>query len=235
MTLKDEQQAVAKHPNPIDKNRSIVWARYHVDSDDWVLLALKVTRRANAEGKQVPSLVTLALVDHTNKVLFQSMIKASDMVSNEEIAQHGVDQSVVFQAKTFAEVTKMLSQLVEHETTIVTWDPKATQQIFDELAELHGVPKTRWKSHGVADELARFVGKTDNPMNGYERQPLPILGIGALDECKAVNKVIAEIAKASQTTDSIAGGDPGWTAEFYKPKISAAAKDKFKGFFGLGH
>lgn len=235
MTLKDEPQALAKHPNPIDKNRSIVWARYHVDSDDWALLAVKVTRRANAEGRQVPSLVTLALVDRENKVLFQSMIKASDMVSNEEIAQHGVDQSVVFQAKTFAEVTKALSKLVADEATIVTWDPKVLQETMDELAELHGVPKSRWKSHGVAEELARFVGKTDNPMNGYERQPLAVLGISALDECKAVNKVIAEIAKASQTTDSVAGGDPGWTAEFYKPKITVAAKDKFKGFFGRNH
>lgn len=235
MPLKDETQPVVKHPNPIDKNRSIVWARYHVDSDDWVLIALKVTRRTNAEGKEIPSLVTLAIVDRSNKVLLETMIKASDMVSNEEIAQHGVDQSVVFKAKPFAEVAKALSGLIENETTIVTWDPKFIQQTFDELSELHGVPKRRWKCHGVAEELARFVGKTENVFNGYEPQPLPILGIGALDECKAVNKVIGEIAKSSQTTDSVAGGDPGWTAEFYKPKVGTTAKDKLKGFFGLNH
>jgi hypothetical protein len=229
MTLHEEAPVVAKHLNPIDKNRAIVWARYHVDSDDWVLLAVKVTHHTNAEGKQIPSLVTLALVDHDQKVLLETMIKAPDAVTNEEISLHGVDQSVVFKAKSFDEVTKTLLKLIG-EKTIVSWNPKLIQQTFNELAELNGKPVSKWKSHSVAEELARFVGKSDNPMNGYEPQPLPLVGISALDECKSVYKVIAEIAKASQTTDSIAGGDPGWTAEFYKPKI--AAKDKFKGFFG---
>jgi hypothetical protein len=231
MTTNEETQAVVNHPNPIDKNRSIVWARYHVDSDDWVLLAVKVTRHANSEGKEIPSLVTLALVDHAGSTLFETMIKASDMVSNDEIAQHGVEQSVIFKAKSFQEVTETLIKLID-DKTLVSWDPALIQKTFDELAELHGAEKIRWKSHGVAGELSRFVGKTDNPHNGYESQPLPLTGIGALDECKSVIKVIAEIAKASQASDAVAGGDPGWTAEFYKPKISATAKEKFKGFFG---
>jgi len=231
MSLKEEgNEPAVKHPNPIDRNRSIVWARYHVDSNEWVLLALKITRRADESGKEVPSLVTVALVDHNGRPLVEDMIKTSSMVSNDEIARHGVDQSVVFNAKSFDDVIENLNAKIGAKT-IVAWDPKMIQGILDELHHLHGAEPRRWKGHDASMEYSRFIGKTDNPLNGYELQELPLLGLSAVDECRSVLKVIQEIAAASQATNSL-NGDPSWTAEFYRPKVGA--KDKIKGLFGFG-
>jgi hypothetical protein len=226
MSLKEEVNTDASHhPNPIDRNRSIVWARYHVDSNEWALLSVKLTRQG-----QAPSLATVALVDHNGRTLVEEMIKASDMVQNEEIAQHAVDQSVVFNAKSFESAMRNLVDKIG-DKTLVAWDMSFIQKSFDELCALNGMPSVEWKGDSASKELARFVGETEDPENGYKLQPLPIVGLSAVDECKAILKVINEIAGASQAGDSIATGKPGWTAEFYRPKVGA--KEKLKGLFGL--
>lgn len=225
MSLKEDGYEAPNHPNPMDRNRSIVWARYHVDSNEWALLSAKVTRR---DGRI--SLATIALVDNHGRELLEEMIKASDVVPSEEIAQHGVDQSVVFNAKSFEEVMRKLVDRIG-ERTLVAWDMKAVQEIMDELCAINNMPQVEWRGESACRELARFKGETQDVKNGYNPQPLKLIGISAADECKSVLKVIAEIAASSQASDSLIDGKPGWTAEFYRPKVGA--KEKLKGLFGL--
>lgn len=212
------------HPNSIDRNRSIIWARYHVDSEDWVLMAVKTT------GKLSPSLVTVALVDRFGKTVLEAMIKASDMVSNDEIFKHGVDQSVVFNAKTFQEVVGNLMEAIG-EKAVVAWNADAMQDVFDVLARQNDVAGPQFEAHSVSEEYARFVG--DLGADGkYKQKELSVLGISAADECRAVLRTISGMAGASQVmTDALASGKPGWTAEFYKPKVGPT--EKLKGLFGF--
>jgi hypothetical protein len=225
MSLKEEVHDAPNHPNPIDRNRSIVWARYHIDSNEWALLSVKVTRR---EGHI--SLVTVALLDNHGRALLEEMIKASDVVPSEEIALHGVDQSVVFNAKSFEEVMRKLVDRIG-ERTLVAWDMKAIQTIMDELCLKNNMPSVEWRGESACNELARFVGETQDVKLGYNAQPLKLVGISAADECKSVLKVITDMAASSQASDSLVDGKPGWTAEFYRPKVGA--KEKLKGLFGL--
>lgn len=225
MSLKAEGHDVSNHPNPIDRNRSIVWARYHVDSNEWALLSAKVTRR---DGQI--TLATIALLDNHGRELVEEMIKASDVVPNEEIAQHGVDQSVVFNAKSFEEVMRKLVDRIG-ERTLVAWDMKAVQSVMDELCAINKMPSVEWRGDSACKELARFRGETEDVKLGYNPQPLELVGISAADECRSVLKVINEIAASSQASDSLVDGKPGWTAEFYRPKVGA--KEKLKGLFGL--
>lgn len=225
MSLREEGHDAPNHPNPIERNRSIVWARYHVDSNEWALLSAKVTRR---DGKI--TLATIALVDNHGREMLEEMIKASDVVPNEEIAQHGVDQSVVFHAKSFEEVMRKLVDRIG-DRTLVAWDMKAVQSIMDELCTMNNRPSVEWRGDSACKELARFKGETQDVKLGYNPQPLELSGISAADECKSVLKVIQEIAASSQASDSLVDGKPGWTAEFYRPKVGA--KEKLKGLFGL--
>ncbi len=229
MSFNEDHDAVV-HPNPMDRNRSIMWARYHVDSDDWILLAAKLTRRSDASGKSTPSIVSVAVTDHTGKALFEALASFSEMVSSDEIAQHGVNQSVIFNAKPYAEVRQSLLKLLA-EKALVTWDSDNIQKTFNELDSINGFAPSHWKGDSATREFARFVGKTRNPGEGYVSQPLPALGISAADECRSIIKLIKDMASSSQVTDQVASGKPGWTAEFYKPRLNAT--DKLKGFFGM--
>lgn len=219
-----------EHPNPMDRNRSIMWARYHMDSDEWVSLAVKVTRKPDEAGVQKPSVVTMALMNCHGETVLECMIKASQMVSNEEVAQHGVEYSVMYNAVSYEQALNELRNKIDGKT-IVAWDVIQLQETFKELDEYYGAPVQKWTAHSAQKEWSRFVGHTRDVKNGYEMQPLPVLGMSAVDELRAVKKVMSDIAGSSQMNDELAGGKPGWTAEFYRPKVNPS--DKLKGFFGL--
>lgn len=219
---------VSSHPNPMDRNRSIVWARYHADSNEWALLSVKITRQGDK-----PSLATIALVDRHGRPLVEEMVKSCDEVPSDEIAQHGVDQSVVFNAKPFEEVMRKLVDKIG-DNTLVAWDMAVIQKSFDELCALHGMPSVEWRGDSACKENARFIGIPDaSEKYGYKMHPLKLTGLGAVDECKSVLKLIMDMAASSQTNDSVVKGDPSWTAEFYRPKVGA--KEKLLGLFGLNH
>lgn len=229
MSFNEGHDAVS-HPNPMDRNRSIMWARYHIDSDDWILLSMKVTRRDDEAGKSRPSIVSIAVTDHSGKAMYEAMVRSAEIVSNEEIALHGVNQSVVFNAKPYSEVRESLLKLLAHKA-LVTWDSDYIQKTFNELDSINGFAATHWKADSAAREFARFVGERSNPSATYVSQPLPLPGVSASDECRSIVNLIKEMAGSSQVSDQVASGKPGWTAEFYKPRVNTA--DKIKGFFGL--
>ena len=38
------------HPMPLDRNKAIIWARYLIDSTDWLIFATRVTELGRADG-----------------------------------------------------------------------------------------------------------------------------------------------------------------------------------------
>lgn len=230
MSSNESEQGKLNHPNPIDRNRSITWARYYMDSNEWVLLSLKVTKRTVESGVEQPSVVTVALLDHSGKTLLECMVKAPHMVSNDEIAKHGVNYSVVYNAKPYEQIIADLIQIIGSRE-IVAWDCELVQKQFDDLGRFYGAPIRKWKIQDACSRFVSFVGIPQDIKNGYDAQPLPVSVLSAVEECRTVRKQISEMAAGNQVTDQVACGKPGWTAEFYKPKLTP--KDKIKGMFGF--
>ncbi|MBX9694618.1 MAG: hypothetical protein K2Z81_19685 [Cyanobacteria bacterium] len=213
------------HPNLADRNKSILWARYTLDSQDWVILSLKVTW----DGENL-ALATLALMDGTKgKMLVESMVKSDSIVSAESIARHGVEQSVVFHAKSYADVRAEL-MIKASGKEIFVWDAHVTQELLNRLDNLYGEKPMDWRFNDVSTVFGRYMGAVDES-GEYEVYPLPASGTSAKAECTDVRGVLTEMASTSQATDSVAGGKPGWTAEFYRPKRSP--KDKIKDMLGM--
>ncbi|MBZ0188610.1 MAG: hypothetical protein K8F91_20360 [Candidatus Obscuribacterales bacterium] len=214
------------HPNPMDRNRSILWARYHIDSDDWLVLATKVTLDPEQEGF---ALVSMALIDGAGRTVFEALVKPDREVPNDLIAMHALDYAVVFNAQPYPVLRQ---KLIEHmsEKEVTAWNFDEQRNVLNALDKTFGLPAYEWLGNSVSHQLARFTGvKTDNS-EGYELQPLTINGLAARDQCLAVRKSVVDMASSSQAVDSLSGGKPGWTAQFYRPKISPA--DKLKNLFG---
>ncbi len=224
--MRTDRTARSPHPNPTERNKSILWSRYTLDSTDWAVLSLK----AIWEGVDEKSaLATIALVDGNGKVIIESMIKSDEMISSESIARHGVEQSVVFHAKAYNDVRAELMVKASGKEILV-WDAEGTQELLDKLDRFYGEEPLDWHFHDVSSEFARYLGIAPNMGDGPSME-LPATGISARAECNDIRGVLTEMASTSQATDAVAGGKPGWTAEFYRPKRSP--KDKIKNIFGL--
>lgn len=221
------------HPNILDRNKAIIWSRYLIDSSDWLIFASKVTylNSDQAErGLAAPKLISMALLTPAGKVVFESMLKTDHIVPAEMLAEHGLHQTVVFNAKCFADISMQLARMTDGKQ-ILTWDLANVQILFDELCVEYAQPPMVFTGHSLKDEYARFAGEVDNGGRNYKLQELHPANKSAVAECRAVLEVIYQMASSSQSSNTASTGNQGWTGEFYKPKISI--EEKVKGFLGF--
>ena len=229
------------HPNPIDRNKSIIWSRYLIDSTDWLVFASTVTRLTVPTTKNLISspvkLLSLSVLSPGGKVLFEGVLKPQEEIASQMIEDHGLDQAIIFNAMHYSEMSIQLGRLFEGRQ-ILTWDLNAQQELLDEMATQFAQPQTVLAGYSLRPEYARFVGEPNSAgsasagsgSHNYKAQPLAVSGKGSTAECRALVATLYQMAGASQSSSS-AAGNQSWTGEFYRPKVSAT--DKIKDFLGL--
>src|SRR5689334_9430983 len=94
-----DKPTTAAHPNPKDRNRSIIWARFAADSTEWVILSARKTQVASDAGLQ--PLVSFALLGPGGKVLMETLIKTNEFGARDAIEGHGIAYSVLLQARPY--------------------------------------------------------------------------------------------------------------------------------------
>lgn len=229
------------HPNPTDRNKSIIWSRYLIDSTDWLVFASTVTRLNGAAANKISSpvkLLSMSVLSPGGKVLFEGVLKPQDEIASQLIEEHGLNQSIVFNAMSFSEMLIKLNRLFDGRQ-VLAWDLNAQQALLDEMAAQFAQPQLLLAGYSLRPEYARFIGDLDtvggatsgkSAHGSYKSQPLAVDGKGATAECRALIAGLYQMAGASQSS-SAATGNQNWTGEFYRPKVSAT--DKIKDFLGL--
>ena len=222
-----DKQTNFAHPNPKDRNRSIIWARFSADSTEWVILTLRATTVASHAGPQ--PLVSLALLAAGGKVLMETLIKTNEFSAREAIEGHGIDYSVLMQARQYQDAVAEIKQHIERKQ-VLCWDTVETRAILCQVASANKEESFSLALISVGEEYGRFLGTVKPGTSSYE---LPALKRekSALDEAKNVLVAIMEMAGSSQFMDSASASPMGWTGEFYRPKASPA--EKIKGFLGI--
>ena len=222
-----EKQSRAAHPNSKDRNRSIIWARFAADSTEWVILSLRATDVVSDGNSQ--KLVSLALLGHSGKVLLETLIKTSEFPARDAIEGHGIDYSVLMNARTYDEVVAEIKHLIERKQ-VFCWDAIETRQILSQVASANKADTLSLPLISVNEEYGRFLGNLKPGTASYD---LPELKKekSALESAKNVLSVILEMAGSNQYLDSASASPMGWTGEFYRPKASPA--EKLKGFLGI--
>ena len=216
----------------LDRNKSIIWARYLLDSPDWLIFATRVTRVTHETGplSSAIKLVSFSLLTPSGKVVFEAMLKPQEMIPAELISEHGLDYSVVFNAQPFSEIAVAMQRLVTGKQ-ILAWDLNAQQNLFDELCKQFAQPILPFVGYSLRPEYARYIAEYDSSSGAYKAQHLTVDGISATAECRAMLHALTTMASTSQSQNTAPTGNQGWTAEFYKPKVST--RDKVKDFLGL--
>jgi hypothetical protein len=222
-----DKQTTHAHPNPKDRNRSIIWARFAADSTEWVILSARATQVACDNGLQ--PLFSFALLGPGGKVLMETLIKTSEFGARDAIEGHGIDYSVLMQARTYQDVIAEIKQRVERKQ-VLCWDTVEIRQILSKVASANKEDAFSLPLISVGEEYGRFLGVIKPGTSSYQ---LPELKRekSALDEAKNVLLAIIEMAGSNQYMESASASPMGWTGEFYRPKASPA--EKIKGFLGI--
>lgn len=232
------QSTQLSHPNPKDRNRAIIWARYAADSTEWVILSLRSTEvipsakalQNNPDLIQPQLLVSAAIIAPGGKVLLETLIKVPEFSAKEALEEHGIEYSVLIEAKPYPEFVAAVKKIAERKQ-IFCWSAEETNNILTKAARVNRGETLTLPLVSVSEEYARFVGQQVPDSAEYIVPELKGVEKSAMSESHAILKAIVEMAVGNQTSDSAVSSHMGWTAEFYKPKLSAA--DKLKGFLGI--
>lgn len=209
-------RADAAESKPIERNQSIVWARYQIDAKDWVTLA---TRSTTLDEVEVFSAAVLSA--DGQKILFEGLVKPDGEVSSEIFAMHGVTSKVIFNALEPQDLLRNLLNCLQNKK-VLCWDLEACLLSLNSLSRRAGGSDLPIFGETVKTYYRKFSGSDKLPHTG---SPSPT------EECQALIGAVTQMAASSQTHDSEDLGRQGWTAEFYKPSKTPA--QKFKDILGL--
>ncbi|HMP53589.1 MAG TPA: hypothetical protein PKD05_18720 [Candidatus Melainabacteria bacterium] len=228
-----QSASLDNHPNPMDRNRSILWARYLVDTEDWLLISVKETTstaeqtRVSVEESENP-IVSISVTDASGKAIYEALVKPEGIVNNELISEHELETGTLFNAQPYSVIRDSVVRLTSSKD-VLSWNFDKVRGTFERLDRLNNMPPHEWRGNSVSHQYARFLGDKEGDKPGYLMPQLKLRGRSARAENQAVFEVVKEIAASSQYTDPLTSGKPGWTAEFYRPKLTAS--EKFKNFF----
>jgi len=221
-----EKQPVSPHPNPKDRNRSIIWARFAADSTEWVILAVRATKVLTDDVSQ--PLVSIALVGPAGKILMESLIKTQEFSAREALEGHGIDYSVLLKALPYNDAVGEIKRLIDRKQ-VFCWDPFEVRKVLSALAAANKENVLTLSLISIGEEYGRFTGKTRAGTSSYEIPELKCES--AVAEARAALQTILDMAGSNQYLESASASPMGWTGEFYRPKSSPA--EKIKGLFGL--
>lgn len=213
------------HPNPIDRNRSILWARYLADSKNWIVVSTKETTISPDDNSPESTILSVCVMDADGKVVYEALVKPEGIVSNEAIAVHDLETSTLFNAQPYSVIRQTLVKLISG-NDVLSWDFDTQRTVFEKLDRKHNMPPHEWRGNSVSHQYARFLGQKESEKPGYVMPELQTEGESARASNKAVCSIVMEMAGSSQFSDPLASGKPGWTAEFYRPKLTAGEKLK---------
>ncbi len=215
------------HPNPKDRNRSIIWARFAADSTEWVILSARATQVVT--DADAHPLVSLALLGPGGKVITEILVKTNEFSAREALEGHGIDYSVLLKARKYQDAVAEVKQCIENKQ-VYCWDAVELRQILSSLAQANQEDTLSLSLISVGEEFGRFLGQLKPGTTSYE---LPEIKHekSALSEARNVLLTIMEMAGSNQYLEGANASPLGWTGEFYRPKASPA--EKIKGFLGI--
>ncbi len=231
--MKHVEDNSPSHPNPMDRNRSILWARDLVELNDWVIISCK---SSTLVGKRVmpgdaAELISIAVLGPGERPLLDVLVRPDGAVNSELLKIHGCDPKHAFNAPEFPEIYKILKAGFA-KTRVICWNQEKTKEILAKLCKLEKLPELSVRFDDAQAEYSRFVGEVEPDIHRYKTQNLPRefdsneVGITPWLECEKIYEYLKEIAAGHQMFDSASTFNKNWSAAFYKPKMGPAKKLK---------
>lgn len=231
--------STAVQNKPLDRNKSIVWARDLLEIKDWFVLSTKTTptvREATNSEEGAKELISLAAYGSDKKPIFDVLLKPDGSVGTHDMQYHGVDHSALYKAVEFEQVYGFLKRLCS-ERKVLSWNLHSTKDRLNSLIRRYKHAELPINGYSVREYYAQFIGELDPESNAYREKSLPggscadTVGTIPASECRRVLDLLQDMASSSQSINSAETFNPKWSASFFKPTSSASSK--IKSFFGI--
>src|SRR5262249_31949841 len=147
-------------------------------------------------------------------VLLETLIRADEISHRDAIEGHGLDYSVLMNAKPYQQVVAEMEEKIGLKQ-VLAWDLDELANTFEQCALENRARAPRFAGVSVMIEYSRFVGEIERA-NRYVRQPLPGEHSSCRAQCEAIYAAIQQMAASNQMLTDLAASPTGWTAEFYK-------------------
>lgn len=235
--MKNLEFSPPSHPNPLDRNRSILLCRDLLVMNDWVILSCKQSKLQSQRALpgDAQELISIAVLGPGERVLMDVLVRPDGAVNSELLKLHGCDPKHAFNAPFFNEVHKILNAGFAR-SRVLCYNAQKASSILAQLCTQEKQPKLNVNLTDIQVEYSRFVGET-SASAAYVSQPLPqdydsnTPSVTALNECRQILSYVHLMAGSSQITDSAPVWNKSWSAAFYKPKFGPT--ETIKGLLGI--
>lgn len=138
-----------------------------VKSSNFVILDTDVTINT---GLHAGEIVEIAIVDHTGKVLLNTLIKPVYGIPDDAFRIHGISEDMVKNAHGFAEVVPYILKAIAGKEVIV-YNAVYDRKMLHKLAEAAQVDKINWKEINnwtcAMEAYAEFYGDWNSYRGSY--------------------------------------------------------------------
>ncbi len=198
-----------EHPNIIDKNHSIEWARKVMSNkSDYLILDTETTGLGDKD-----IVIQIAVIDLDGNTIIDSLVKPTKRktISRDATAIHGIKMRDLQESPHFADVISDLLPHINMGKSIIVYNMEFDSRMMNQTLEQDGVDSTfKFKGYCLMKAYAQFVGQWNPLTKEYKYQRLNG-NHTAIGDCLSALEVIKEMA--SQDFEVIPKG--------YKPSNTA--------------
>ncbi|MBI5409610.1 MAG: 3'-5' exonuclease [Nitrospirae bacterium] len=183
-----------RHPFPKDLNQSIKWARAIMDSfATWLILDTETT----GIGKD-DVVIQLAIINLEGVKVIDTFLKPIKKVaiSKEAITVHGITYDNLYNAPHYKDIYSVIQEIIT-DKNIIAYNADYDRRLLKQTAYQEGAPILKATWHCAMLQYARFKGQWNEKRQNYLYQKLPAGDHSAIGDCKAILKLIKEMANAT--------------------------------------
>jgi DNA polymerase III subunit epsilon len=145
---------------------SKAWAKAMLEREDWVILDTETTGLSgDAEAIQ------LGLIDHKGDSLISTLMSPKVSVSEGARAVHGIQDSMLIDAPSFAAIRDSIQEKIEDKTVLI-YNAPFDCRILKQCAIAHSAQPLAFNSECVMLRYSAWVGEPGKYGKGFKWQKL---------------------------------------------------------------
>lgn len=178
------------------RDGAILWSRELLAASDWVVLDTETTGLGDDA-----EIIQLGILRPDGALLFDAVLRPADPIPSEATAIHGITNTMVERAATFAEVYPYMSSILSGKR-IITYNRDFDLRMWRQTQRRYGLPKAGTGQWGCAMLMyAAYYGEWSDYHADYRWQPLPGGNHTALGDASATLELIKEMAAARLSSE----------------------------------
>jgi DNA polymerase III subunit epsilon len=175
-------------------------------------------------------IIEIAIVDRNGTVLLDTLVRPTDLIPQDAIDIHGIEDAAVVDAPTWPEVYPLVGRILDRYSPVVIYNADFDVRVMNQVNRRHGLPEFRAEWHCAMKQYAAFAGEWHPKYDTFRWHKLtealrrlnlrgPAISHRALSDAESCRRVVEAMAAEAAVTQPVVipperpgpEGEPGWT------------------------